>query len=337
VGEAFAVAWARPWALVLLPLALAPLAVRLARQQGPRLRFPGAEGLARGPAGLAARLWWIPTALVTCALALGAVALARPQSLEVSAAGDASQGIDLVLALDVSTSMRAADFRPRDRLSVAKEVLADLVSTRGRDRVGLVVFARQAWIRAPLSRDLALVRALVEGLDPGAVEDGTAIGDAIATSVNRLRGSAARSKAVVLVTDGDENASRVPPVDAARAAAALGVKVFTVLVGRGGRVPFPADVDALGQPVYREVELPVNAELLDEVAAITGAEHYEAVDRESLSRGLGEILDGLERSRLEGAVAAKRPVEHAPDVLALCVLVAAGALALSATRLGSFP
>jgi Ca-activated chloride channel family protein len=155
--------------------------------------------------------------------------------------------------------------------------------------------------------------------------------------VNRLRGSRARSKAVVLVTDGDENASRVAPVDAARAAAALGVKVFTVLVGRGGRVPFPADVDALGQPVYRDVELPVNAKLLGEVAAITGAANYQAVDPESLRRGLGEILDGLERSRLDGAAPATRPVEHAPDLLALCVLAAAGALALSATRLGSFP
>jgi Ca-activated chloride channel family protein len=338
VPDAIAVVWAQPWALAALPLALAPIAAHLAsRRTAPRLRFPGAALLAARPRGIAARLAWLPAAMVSAALALGVLALARPQSREARPVDDESDGIDIVLALDLSTSMRAADFRPRDRLYVAKEVLAELVSSRPRDRIGVVAFARQAWIHAPLTRDGALVRELVERLESGAVEDGTAIGDALATSVNRLRVSEARSKVVVLVTDGDDNASRISPVDAARAASALGVKVFTVVVGRGGLVPYPVDVDATGRPVYRQAELPVNPELLRSIGAITGGGHYDAVDRESLRRGLGDILDRLERTRLAGTGALLRPVDHGPLLLMLAVGLGALALVLSATRLRSFP
>jgi Ca-activated chloride channel family protein len=338
VLEAIPVVWAQPWALALLPLALAPIAAHLgARRSAPRLRFPGAALLGSGPAGLAARLSWLPPAVLTAAIALGVLALARPQSREPRVVEDASEGIDIVLALDLSTSMRAADFRPRDRLQVAKEVLAEFVSSRERDRIGIVTFARQAWIQAPLTRDGALVRELIGRLEAGLVEDGTAIGDALATSVNRLRASDARRKVVVLVTDGDDNASRVSPVDGARAAAAFDVKVFTVLVGRGGPVSYPVDVDAFGRPVYRQVELPVNPELLRRIAAITGGAHYDAVDRESLRRGLGEILDELERTRLSEPGAVLRRVEHGPGLLALAVALAAVAIALSSTWLRSFP
>ncbi|HET7755117.1 MAG TPA: VWA domain-containing protein [Anaeromyxobacteraceae bacterium] len=336
--EVIPIAWAHPWALALLPLALAPLvAHRASRRAAARLRFPGAALLARGPRGVAARLSWVAPTVLALALALGVVAMARPQSRELRAVDDPSEGIDIVLALDLSTSMRAADFRPRDRLHVAKEVLAEFVASRPRDRIGLVVFARQAWIQAPPTRDGELVRALIARLEAGSIEDGTAIGDALATSVNRLRESEARSKVVVLVTDGDDNASHVSPVDAARAAAALGVKVFTVLVGRGGSVPYPVDVDASGRPTYQQVELPVNPALLRTISAATGAAHYDAVDRDSLRRGLGDILDRLERTRLDAPTAVRRRVEHGPDLLVLTVALAAVALALTATRLRSFP
>ena len=332
------VVWARPWALALLPLALLPLAAHLAaRRSAPRVRYPGTALLAAVPPGIGVRLAWLSPALLALALALGVLALARPQSRELRPLEEISEGIDIVLALDLSTSMRAADFRPRDRLHVAQEVLAEFIESRGRDRIGLVVFARHAWIQAPLTLDGALVQGLLANLEAGSIEDGTAIGDALATSVNRLRRSEARSKVVVLVTDGDENASRISPLDAARAAAALGVKVFTVLVGRGGLVPYPVDVDAFGRPVYRQVELPVNAELLRRLSAATGGAHYDAVDRESLREGLGDILDRLERSRVSAPGAEVRRVEHGPSLLASTLALAALALVLSSTRLGGFP
>jgi Ca-activated chloride channel family protein len=233
--------------------------------------------------------------------------------------------------------MRAADFRPRDRFHVAKEVLRAFVAGRPDDRIGLVVFAAEAYTQAPLTADGAALAALVDRLALGTIEDGTAIGNAIATAVNRLRGSPARSRVVILLTDGDDNASRVAPLDAARAAAALGVQVFTVLVGRGGSVPYPVDEDATGRPLYRDVELPVNADLLREIARVTGGAHYDAVDREGLARGLNAILDGLERTRLEGARPVLAREDLAPRLLAPALALAALAVLLGATALRGFP
>lgn len=329
---------ARPWALALLPLALVPIVAHLAaRRTAPRLRFPAAALLARGPAGVAARLAWLPPALLAAALALAVLALSRPESSELGPSPDAAEGIDIVLAVDVSASMRAADLRPRDRLTVAKELLGALVAGRVQDRVGLVAFAREAWTQAPVTRDVALVAELLAGLEAGEVEDGTAIGDAVATSVNRLRRSEARSKVVVLVTDGDDNSSRIPPLDAARAAAALGVKVFTVVVGRGGLVPYPVDVDGAGRPVFRQVSLPVNPELLRRIAAVTGGAHYDAVDRAALEHGLSAVLDGLERTRASSPAPVPLTVDRGPALLAWSVVLGAAALALSVSALRSFP
>jgi Ca-activated chloride channel family protein len=327
---------ARPWALALLLLALVPLALASrGRRAAPALRVPDAALLARAGRGLRARLAPLPPLLLSAALALLALALARPLGRPVPA-GRSTQGIDIVVALDLSSSMRAADFRPRDRIHVAKEVLSRFVAARPSDRIGLVVFAAEAYTQAPLTGDAAALQALLARIEIGAIEDGTAIGDAIATAANRLRASPARSRVVILVTDGDDNASRVAPLDAARAAAAVGVKVFTILVGRGGRVPYPDGEDLLGKPRYREVELPVNAPLLAEVAAATGGAHYDAVDAEGLSRGLHRILDGLARSRLEVAGEAARE-ELAPGILAAAFGLAALATLAGATVLRGFP
>jgi Ca-activated chloride channel family protein len=329
--------FARPWALALVLPALLPLALPLLRRRGggPALRVPDAALLARAGRGARARLRPIPPLLAAAALALVAAALARPLGAP-RAEARAIDGIDIVVALDLSSSMRAADFRPRDRLHVAKEVLARFVAARAGDRIGLVVFAAQAHTQAPLTADGAALQALVERVEAGAIEDGTAIGDAIATATNRLRGSPAESKAVILVTDGDDNASRVAPLDAARAAAAVGVKVFTILVGRGGRVPYPDGEDDLGRTRFREVDLPVNPRLLADVAAATGGAHYDAVDGEGLARGLHQILDGLARTRLAASGPPARE-ELAPVLLAAAFGLAAAATLLGATALRGFP
>jgi Ca-activated chloride channel homolog len=328
---------ARPWALLLLlaaPLVL--LAARLERWRAPRLRFPRAAALAARP-GLWARLGWLPAALLAAALALAALALARPQGRSSSPEEIAVEGIDIAVALDLSTSMRAVDFEPRDRIHVAREVLKAFVARRTHDRIGLVVFAADAYTQAPLTLDTGVLRELVDRLEAGSIEDGTAIGNALATAVNRLRESDARSRVVILLTDGDNNAGQISPLEAARAAAALGIRVFPILVGKGGRVPYPAGEDAFGRTVYRQVDLPVNPDLLRRIAEETGGAFSVATDRASLQRGLDDVLDRLERSRLVAAGVLRRREELFPRFLLPALLLAAASLLLGATRFRTFP
>jgi Ca-activated chloride channel family protein len=329
---------ARPWALLLLlaiPVAIA--AIALERRRAPRLRHPRAATLARSGRGLAARLGFLPHALVAAALALTAVALARPQSRERRAETTSVDGIDIVIAFDLSTSMRAADFQPQSRIHVAKEVLKEFVGRRPTDRIGLVVFAGEAYTQCPLTLDAGILRALVDQLRIGVIEDGTAIGDAVATAVNRLRESDAKSKAVVLITDGDNNTGHVSPLEAAEMARSLGVRVFPILVGKGGVVPYPVGTDLFGQPVYEHREFPVNPALLREIARVTGGSYANATDRASLEHGLQEVLDRMEKSRLFESTGASRTVERFDELLGPAFWLAAAGLLLGATRLRTFP
>jgi Ca-activated chloride channel family protein len=328
---------ALPWAL-LLAAPVAWLVARLAgeRRRAPRLRLPTAAAVRAAGPGPLARVGWLPGALLAAALALAAAALARPQRAGDVAGPASVEGIDIVVALDLSTSMLAADFQPRHRLHVAKAVLKEFVGRRESDRIGLVTFAGEAYTQAPLTLDHAFLREVIDGLEPGDIPDGTAIGNALATALNRLRESAARSRVVILVTDGDSNAGQLAPLEAADMAERLGVKVFTILVGRGGKVPYPYQ-GPLGTVIYRDTEIPVNPDLLREMARRTGGAHYSAVDRASLAGGLNDILDRLERSRILDAGTFRRVEELFPRLLAPAFWLAALALLLGATRLRSFP
>jgi Ca-activated chloride channel family protein len=335
-GEAFA--FARPWALLLLaavPLGVA--ALLLERRRAPRLRHPRAAVVLRTGAGLLGRLGFLPHALLVLSLALAALALARPQARERRAEPASVEGIDIVVALDLSTSMRAADFEPQNRLHVAKEVLKEFVGRRPNDRIGLVVFARDAYTRCPLTLDTAILRDLVDRLRFGVIEDGTAIGNALATAVNRLRESTARSRAIVLLTDGDNNAGQISPLAAADMARTLGIRVFPILVGRGGLVPYPVGRDLLGATIYARREFPVNPDLLREIARTTGGVYANATDRETLEHGLQAVLDRLEKSRLFEAAGASRTTELFPAFLRPAFWLAALALLLGATRWRTFP
>ena len=237
------------------------------------------------------------------AVALVILALARPQERDEKARDLSVEGIDIVIALDLSTSMEAGDFRPHNRVYVAKQVLTEFLESRTNDRIGLVVFAGAAYTQSPLTLDYAVLKELVKQLRTRVLEDGTAIGDALAVSLNRLRDSDAKSRVVVLITDGDNNAGRISPMDAAAMAKALGVPVFTILVGKGGKVPFPAGQDLFGNTAWRELDIPVNPGLLQEISKMTGGEFYRATDREELKGGLQKVLDAMERSKiLEGGV-----------------------------------
>ncbi len=333
-----AVTLARPWALLLLaavPLALA--AILLERRRAPTLRHPRAATLARSGRGLFAAMGALPPLLVAAALGLSAVALARPQSRERRAEATSVEGIDIVIALDLSTSMRAADFEPQNRLHVAKEVLKDFVARRRTDRIGLVVFAGDAYTQCPLTLDTAILRAVVDQLRFGVIEDGTAIGNALATAVNRLRESSAKSKAIVLLTDGDNNAGQVSPLAAAEMARSLGIRVFPILVGKGGLVPYPVGTDLLGRTVYDRREFPVNPELLRELARVTGGSYANATDRETLEHGLQDVLDRMEKTRLFEAAGTSRTTELFGEWLRPAFWIAALGLLLGVTRWRTFP
>jgi Ca-activated chloride channel family protein len=330
--------WAEPWAfLLLIGVALLLWALTFSARRLPRLRFPPAALLRRSGTGPLARLVWLPGALLAASLALATLALARPQLRGGKNSNAEVEGIDIVIALDISTSMKAADFRPNNRLHVAKEVLKEFIASRQNDRIGLVIFAGDAYTQAPLTLDYGILRGLVDQLRFGVIEDGTAIGNAVATSVNRLRESSAKSKVVVLITDGDNNAGQISPLEAAQIARGEGIKVFTILVGRGGMVPFPAEIDPFGRTRYQNVEIRINPALLQEIARSTGATHYSATDRETLASGLGDILDRLEKSRLFEAGASTRVTEAYRTFLWPAFGLAAFSLLLAATRLRPFP
>jgi len=325
---------ARPWALVLLaaiPLAVA--ALLLERRRAPRLRHPRAALLARSGAGWAAAVWWLPQALVIAALGLVVLALARPRSIEREAEPTAVEGIDIVIAFDLSTSMLALDFQPQDRITVAREVLKDFIGRRRTDRIGLVVFAHDAYTQCPLTLDHGILRTVVDGLRPGSIEDGTAIGNALATAVNRLRESDATSRTVVLITDGANNAGQIAPLEAARLAHAFGIRVFPILVGKGGLVPVPGG--GLFGPRYAEI--PVDPELLQGIARITGGVYANATDRVTLEHGLQNVLDKMEKTRLVEAGGRARQRELFGDLLRPAFWLALAGLFLGATRWRSFP
>jgi Ca-activated chloride channel family protein len=327
-----------PQALWLVPLAPLILAWSLVeRRKRAVLRFSAASQLFKQGRGLRPYLLWILPVLRAAAFVLAVIALARPQERDSRVKDLSVEGIDIMIALDLSTSMEAADFRPNNRLFVAKEVLTEFLAGRANDRVGLVVFAGQAYTQAPLTLDYAVLKEVVKQLRTRVLEDGTAIGDAVATALNRLRDSDAKSRVVILITDGDNNAGRIAPLDAAEAAKALGIPVYTILVGKGGKVPFPAGTDIFGQTAWREVEIPINPELLQKMASLTGAEFYRATDRDSLKEGLQKVLDSLERSKLieGGAMATYRELFH-PFLLAAALLLVVEFF-LKSTLLKVFP
>ena len=309
------------WLLSLVPVFLVWAWVE--KKKRAVLRFSAASQLFKQGRGLRPFLLWTLPVLRIGAFVLAVVALARPQERDSRIKDLSVEGIDIMIALDLSTSMEAADFRPNNRLHVAKEVLTEFLASRTNDRIGLVVFSGAAYTQAPLTLDYGVLKEVIKQLRTRVLEDGTAIGDAVATALNRLRDSEAKSRVVVLITDGDNNAGRVSPLDAAEAARALKIPVYTILVGKGGKVPFPAGQDIFGQTAWRDVEIPINPDLLIQIANMTGGEFFRATDRDTLKGGLQKILDSLERSKLMegGAMATYREEFHQYLLLAALLLV----------------
>jgi len=322
-----------PWWLLFAAAGPLVVAAALLRERGGRaVVFPGTSRLRRARPGWRVRLRHMPLALAALGIVVASVALARPQhgSLRESVT---TRGVDIVVSLDVSGSMAAQDFQPRNRLEVAKGVVAEFVKRRSTDRVGLGVVAGRSLTKSPPTTDTAVLLRQLDDVRLEMLPDGTAIGSGLATALTRLRRSEAESRVIVLVTDGANNAGEIDPATATDMARAMEVRVYTIGVGRGGQVPMPMRVrdPFTGQVVERTVttEVQIDEDLLREVAERTGGEFFRATDSDSL-RAIFARIDALEKSEIE-MKAYRRYRDLFPPVLVLAAaLLAAAALAWAA-------
>jgi len=310
------------WLLLLLAIPIVWVWAR--RRRRPALVLPSLAATGALPRTWRERMHLVPEILRAGVAALAILALARPQEL---AAGRplTTSGVDIVLALDASGSMKAEDFQPRNRLEVAKQAANEFVDARASDRIGLVTFAGQAVTQVPLTLDHEALAASVDRVAVGSLADGTAIGTSLATAVNRLRESDARSKVIILLTDGVNNAGEVDPLTAAETARALGVRVYTIGVGTTGEAPYLLDDPRFG-PRYVRVVVRIDEDLLRSISDRTGGRYFRATDPEAL-REVYAAIDRLERSPLTG----RRPVVRIDRYLwlllpALFLFVGEGAL-----------
>lgn len=249
----------------------------------------------RAPRTLRYWLRPLPFVLRMVALVMFIIALARP--VEITHEQETTtDGIDIVLSMDISGTMLARDFKP-DRLTAAKRLAAEFVSERRGDRIAVVAFAGEAFTQAPLTSDQATVETMLSRLRSGVVDDGTAIGNGLATAINRLRESGAKSKVIILLTDGVNNRGQISPLMAAEIARDMGIKVYTIGVGTRGRAPYPA-VDIFGNQTTVMADVEIDEELLEEIASMTGGKYYRAVDDEALREIYAEI-NTLEKSKVQ--------------------------------------
>jgi Ca-activated chloride channel family protein len=319
-----------PWFLILLPLplVLAFLAGRMERF-APTLNFPRTSLARTFPPNLRTRLRALPLWLAAIALTLMVIALARPQR-GLGRDQMTTEGVDIVIALDVSGSMAAEDFQPDNRLAVAKSVVADFIRRRARDRLGLVIFAGRAITQSPATTDQALLLRQLEDVALDRLPDGTAIGSGLATALSRLSKSESKTKLVVLVTDGANNSGEIDPDTATDIAKAMEIKIYTVGVGKGGIAPIPvrAQDPFTGRIVSRTVnmEVPIDEDLLKRIAERTGGAFFSATDESSLRDIFGRI-DALETTRLKSLSFRRYQELFAPFLnAALALMLLAGFL-----------
>ena len=227
-------------------------------------------------------------------LALIIIVLARPQSSN-KLRNVTSEGIDIMIAMDISSSMLARDFKP-DRLEAAKDVAADFINGRPSDRIGLVVFSSESFTQCPLTTDHLKLVNLFKDIKSGMIEDGTAIGLGLGTAVGRLKDSDSKSKVIILLTDGENNAGSIAPLTAAEIAKTFGVRVYTVGVGTIGMAPMPIPTPFGIQ--YQNIEVKIDESLLKEIATMTGGKYFRATDNKKL-REIYQEIDRLEKSKVE--------------------------------------
>ncbi len=279
--------------LIIIPLLIIWYIFNCNKQQA-YLRFSDTVFFDKLPKSWKAYLRHTVFALEIVALSLFIVALARPQSSSKNQKINI-EGIDIVLAMDISSSMLAADLKP-DRLEASKAVASDFVNGRPGDRMGLIVFSGETFTQVPLTTDHSMMLNMLKDMKCGMLEDGTAIGDGLASAINRLKDSEAISKVVILLTDGDNNAGSIDPTTAAEMAKLYGIRVYTIGAGTRGMAPYP--VQTFSGIKYQQVPVNINEELLQQIANETGGKYFRAETKEKLQQIYNEI-DKMERSKIE--------------------------------------
>lgn len=282
------------WLLAVIPLMVVYYVWRT-RQGGASIQVSTIDGVAEAPRTVRYYLRHLPFALRCAAVALLIVALARPQSVDEGSTSN-TEGIDIVLAIDISTSMLAQDLQP-DRIQAAKQVAGNFITDRPGDRIGLVAFAGEAFTQSPLTTDQGTLQTLLGRLRSGVVEDGTAIGNGLATAINRLRESEAKSKVIILLTDGVNNRGEIAPLTAAEIAKAQGIRVYTIGVGTEGMAPYPA-IDMFGNITFVNQKVEIDEKVLKAISDMTGGRYFRATDKEKLKAVYDEI-NQLEKSKIE--------------------------------------
>ncbi len=304
------------WALALLPVMIAWYIFR-GRKSTSSMTLSGFENLDER---IGSSRIWLRHLLFLFRLAVVSliiVALARPQSSndweQVT-----TEGIDIVMCMDVSGSMRAMDFRP-NRLEASKDVGIEFVNARENDRFGLVVFAGESFTQCPMTTDRGVVVNFLNDIDFGVIEDGTAIGMGLATAVNRIKDSRAKSKVVILLTDGVNNQGDVGPVTAAEIAASFGIRVYTIGVGTHGNAPVPVQ-DAFGRTVTRSMPVEIDEDVLRKIATTTDGAYFRATDNHKL-REIYQQIDQLEKTRMDVKQFSNKKEEYFPFLLAAMLIL----------------
>lgn len=252
------------------------------------------------------------------AVALLIIAFARPQSGQKESEVQ-TEGVDIILAMDISSSMLAEDFKPKNRLEAAKLVAADFIKGRQNDRIGLVIFAAQSFTQCPLTLDYGIVLKFLEDVKTGMIDDGTAIGMAIGNCVNRLKDSKAKSKVVILLTDGQNNRGELDPITAAKVAQAFDIRIYTIGAGKRGEAMYPVDNPIFGRQ-YQRVRVEIDEELLTQVADITGGQYFRATDKTSLEEIYAEIGE-MEKTKIEVTEYTRYSELFLPYLLAALILL----------------
>ena len=313
------ITFAEPLFLYLLIAIPAMIAFYILKQQSvtASLRMPGLQSFAQAGITFRNYLRHILFALRTIALTLLIIVLARPQKTD-KFQDISTEGIDIVLTQDISGSMLARDFRP-DRLEASKNIATEFISGRPYDRIGLVVFSGESFTQCPLTTDHAVLINLLREIQSGMIEDGTAIGMGLATAVNRIKDSKAKSKVIILLTDGVNNRGEIAPATAAGIAKNFGIRVYTIGVGTQGMAPYPVQTPYGIQ--YQDMPVEIDEAILQEIAQNTGGKYFRATDNEKLIQVYREI-DKLEKSKIDVRQFSRKEEKFLfPAILAFCMLI----------------
>lgn len=297
----------------------------------PDLQVADSEAFITAPKSWRQRFYPLLYVIRILVIGLLILVMARPQS-SMSRKNVSIEGIDIVMAFDISGSMLAEDLRP-NRLEAAKEVASDFISDRPNDRVGLVIFSGESFTQCPLTTDHAIIASLFKDVQSGMIEDGTAIGDGLATAINRLKDSEAKSKVIILLTDGENNQGSLDPMSAAEIAKLFNIRVYTIGVGTNGMAPYPIQTP-FGRST-RQVEVKIDESTLKSIAGHTGGKYFRATDNRSL-QDIYQAIDQLEKSRIDVTEYEKKSEEF--FLLALAAMLLFGLeLILRTTLFRSLP